>query len=325
MGNPFLRFEGIWFARSWAARFFSGFFPLIVSAASLVVFFTWTPPNRLVSLQRPVEEWRFMAGLLVSQAVIVGFLAPLEGLSRGLRETRQGNFDLLVTSPVTTRTLFVGLMGGSAVPLIFLVATTLPVALLVLIVGNMQLERILAGYLILVFLCIAFSSFGVYMSVRVRSPGIAWQACITLSLILFLGGPLVDFLVFKASSVPMTGFRALGIWAVTLVPGLWGLVCAYRGRGWVRLAAAMGAVLLLAIGAVAGSASFSVTQEGVFAALSPPAVLLGEGFKVVTGMKMDRDILYVCMLYLGGLSLLFVSAAYLRLEKRLDRRPFHEL
>jgi hypothetical protein len=55
-----------------------------------------------------------------------------------------------------------------------------------------------------------------------------------------------------------------------------------------------------------------------------PASLGGEAFTSLTGLDLPEGAVGWNGVYLAGLSLLFASAAYVRIERKLDRRPFHE-
>jgi hypothetical protein len=323
--NPFLRFEATWYARSQGARALANLYPAVITLAFITVFLFWKPPTLATAAGDRHWGGLFMAALLVSQGFLLAMFAPIEGLSRGWREKGAGKLDLLITSPVAPNTVFVGLLDGACVPLIYLVATTLPLAVLAVALGQVLPVPVIVGYAVLLFQGAAMASLGLVASLTFTTTGAAWTLCFGSSIALALFGPGLDFLVTTRNSSGLVVLRVCAAILLTVPPVLWAFLCALRGR-WVVRGTALVAFLLLtgSCGVIVGL-SGAEPGRAVLSALSMPAVVAGKSFGRFTGMSMIEEAWVLNLFYSAGLALLFSTAAYLKIEKTLDRRPFHEL
>ncbi len=145
--------------------FFTGFFP--AGQASLRFFFTWVP-------------------------VLFLFLLPAVTMKSWAEEKKSGTFEILLTLPLSDWQIILGKFFSSLLSLAFILMFTLPAAITISSLGDLDWGVVAGGYMGLLFLGGACLAIGLYFSGLTENQIIAFITTTTVLFLLYvMGEPLV--------------------------------------------------------------------------------------------------------------------------------------
>ena len=126
----------------------------------------------------------------------LALLAPAITMASFAAERVQGTMQLLLTVPIREHQLVLGKFFASFLVLATLVAATLVQPIILLVISQVSVPHLLAGYLGLLLECVLFAALGVWISLLVDSPIAAYVLTFGAIAVLILvgislrGGPL---------------------------------------------------------------------------------------------------------------------------------------
>ena len=139
----------------------------------------------------PGDEVPLAVDALYLGVFFLSLLAPAITMTSFAAERSQGTMQLLLTVPIREHQLVLGKFLASFLVLGALVATTLVHPLVLLLVSQVNVPHLLAGYLGLLLACALYAALGTWISLLVDSPVAAYVltfAAIAVLLIIGLAG-----------------------------------------------------------------------------------------------------------------------------------------
>lgn len=162
--------------------FFRGFF--IIGQADMRTFFAMMP-------------WIFL------------FFVPAVAMGKWAEERKLGTLEILFTLPIRDRDIVIAKFAAGISLIITALFLTLPIALTVTLVGNMDWGPVVGGYIGLIFLGGAYLSIGLVVSALTENQIIAFIVGVVASFILLVAGtPMV---VGSASNIATQAIQYMGL------------------------------------------------------------------------------------------------------------------
>jgi ABC-2 type transport system permease protein len=118
----------------------------------------------------------------------LALLAPAVTMASFAAERVQGTMQLLLTVPIREHQLVLGKFLAAFLVLAALVAATLVQPLILLVISQVSVPHLLAGYLGLLLECVLFAALGVWISLLVDSPIAAYVLTFGAIAVLILVG-----------------------------------------------------------------------------------------------------------------------------------------
>jgi ABC-type transport system involved in multi-copper enzyme maturation permease subunit len=214
-------------ARRWqtyAAR--SGFSAVLLGVLVLGIWLA-TAASSVDWIQSTNAPWigRALFITFTSIQVLVSlFMAPVVTARAVIEERVEGTLELLILTPLTTRTLLLGKVASRLLVLSMIVLGSLPLLALAVTLGGVAVTEVVLATLGNAVTLVVMGALGAFFALFTRSPLLAALAAAGWAFLAFLGLPAVfGLLIAQPAGAAQVSpfFASLGDWSGLVLPLMW--------------------------------------------------------------------------------------------------------
>ncbi|MEX0885685.1 MAG: ABC transporter permease [Phycisphaeraceae bacterium] len=245
MNNPIIQRELIGMLRTRRALVLQ---LLLVAALGLLIVMRWPSEAHVdFTFEQSLQVLRvFGYGVMVGLIL----LAPVFPATSIVAEKQQGTLALLLNSPMSAPSIFLGKLAGSMGYVLLLIALTLPAAAACFAMGGVGIDQVARMYLVLVMLALMYTTLGLLVSSYASSTDSALR--LTYGLILLMAVVTLGPHQFLAGSPLLSDNMLAGVdWlrAVSPIPAMMQVMgdTGYGGGGIIGFGDAAGRFALVAL------------------------------------------------------------------------------
>jgi ABC-2 type transport system permease protein len=183
--------------RGWRATIVVTVYLLVISAVMLL-FYGGLYNNTLFGSNTQVGKSLFLP-IIIVQVLLLSIITPISTAAAISNERERQTYDVLLTTLLPPRTIILGKLLAAIAYSLLLMVVTLPLAVLCLLLGGLDISDVLLANLVLLAMTFLYGSFGLYSSTTMRTT--LGATSLALGLVVFLSAllPLFAYLLLFTS------------------------------------------------------------------------------------------------------------------------------
>ncbi|PZR98384.1 MAG: hypothetical protein DLM69_08745 [Candidatus Chloroheliales bacterium] len=183
--------------RGWRATIVVTVYLLVISTVMLL-FYGGLYNNTFFGSNTQVGKSLFLP-LIIVQVLLLSIITPISTAAAISSERERQTYDVLLTTLLPARTIILGKLLAAIAYSLLLMVVTLPLAVLCLLLGGLDISDVLLVNLVLLAMTFLYGSFGLYASAMMRTT--LGATSLALGLVVFLSAllPLFAYLLLFTS------------------------------------------------------------------------------------------------------------------------------
>jgi ABC-type transport system involved in multi-copper enzyme maturation permease subunit len=224
--GPVFGVELVAAARRWQSYALRALVVAIILAALGLVILNYHD-NWFVSMNRPTMSLGdyarvgtiFVNTVLATQLALILLVGPAATAGAICIDKARGNLTLLMATDMAVSEIVLGKLFARLLPVLMLVATSLPVLFIIMLMGGVNYDQLIFGFIVMVGCAVFSCALALWLSIYVGKPQEALLLAYFVIMIWLIAFPIVGFLGILPAGVSIHKLALLNPFVLILEPG----------------------------------------------------------------------------------------------------------